>query len=206
MTASTSEALAGLCLTDGELQLAARYWRGGLRLESGAEVAAVALAGRGGERGRSGTRRGRRHHPERDRGGLERALLAAKPPRFANDIVTNLIGGGQNDPKGRWPALRAILAGRDAGGGSQAGGRPFPKRPCRPPHSPAHLTGPVGRYVHLDLGGQDYRVYFEEAGSGIPMLLQHTAGCHGSQWRHLFECKEITDPFRLIAYDLPLSR
>jgi pimeloyl-ACP methyl ester carboxylesterase len=57
--------------------------------------------------------------------------------------------------------------------------------------------------VHLDLEGQDHRVYFEEAGAGIPMLLQHTAGCHGSQWRHLFECKAVTDHFRLIAYDLP---
>jgi pimeloyl-ACP methyl ester carboxylesterase len=46
-------------------------------------------------------------------------------------------------------------------------------------------------------------VYFEEAGSGAPILLQHTAGCHGSQWRHLFERREITDRFRLIAYDLP---
>ena len=35
------------------------------------------------------------------------------------------------------------------------------------------------------------------------MLLQHTAGSHGSQWRHLFERRDITDHFRLIAYDLP---
>jgi pimeloyl-ACP methyl ester carboxylesterase len=61
----------------------------------------------------------------------------------------------------------------------------------------------VGRYVHLVLEGQRHRVYFEEAGAGIPMLLQHTAGAHGAQWRHLFECKTITDHFRLIAYDLP---
>jgi len=65
------------------------------------------------------------------------------------------------------------------------------------------LDAPVGRYVHLELGGHDHRVYFEEAGQGIPLLLQHTAGCHGSQWWHLFEMPEITDRFRLIAYDLP---
>jgi pimeloyl-ACP methyl ester carboxylesterase len=65
------------------------------------------------------------------------------------------------------------------------------------------FDSPIGRYVHLELDGQDYRVYFEEAGKGIPLLLQHTAGCHGSQWRHLFECAEITRDFRLIAYDLP---
>ena len=62
---------------------------------------------------------------------------------------------------------------------------------------------PVGRYVHIDIGGQDYRIYYEEAGSGIPLVLHHTAGSNGVQWRHLFEMKEITDHFRLIAYDLP---
>ena len=45
----------------------------------------------------------------------------------------------------------------------------------------------VGRYVHLDIDGLDYRVYFEEAGEGIPLLLQHTAGADGRQWRHLLE-------------------
>ncbi len=65
------------------------------------------------------------------------------------------------------------------------------------------FDSPVGRYIHLEIESQDYRVYFEEAGTGIPMLLQHTAGAHGAQWRHLFECREITDHFRLIAYDLP---
>ena len=72
----------------------------------------------------------------------------------------------------------------------------------------ARFDGPVGRYVHLDLPGPDgslldHRVYFEEAGQGIPLLCQHTAGAHGSQWRHLFEVAQITDQFRLIAYDLP---
>jgi pimeloyl-ACP methyl ester carboxylesterase len=67
----------------------------------------------------------------------------------------------------------------------------------------ARFDSPVGRYVHLDLDGLDHRVYFEEAGTGIPMLLQHTAGAHGSQWRRLFEDARITDHFRLIAYDLP---
>src|SRR6185437_16929249 len=67
----------------------------------------------------------------------------------------------------------------------------------------ARFDSPVGRYVHLELEGRGYRVYFEEAGEGIPLLLQHTAGAHGSQWRHLFEVPEITSRFRLIAYDLP---
>jgi len=67
----------------------------------------------------------------------------------------------------------------------------------------ARFDTPVGRYVHLALDGLDHRVYFEEAGTGIPLLLQHTAGAHGAQWRHLSEEPRITDHFRLIAYDLP---
>src|SRR5213078_3917996 len=67
----------------------------------------------------------------------------------------------------------------------------------------ARFDSPVGRYVHLALEGLDHRVYFEEAGTGILLLLQHTAGSHGVQWRHLFEEPSITDHFRLIAFDLP---
>jgi len=82
--------------------------------------------------------------------------------------------------------------------------RPTAPQPALPPARPhGAFDAPVGRYVHLTLEGQDHRISFEEAGSGIPILLQHTAGCHGSQWRHLFERREITDHFRLIAYDLP---
>ncbi len=61
----------------------------------------------------------------------------------------------------------------------------------------------AGRYVHLDIDGADYRVYFEEAGAGIPLLLQHTAGADGRQWRHLLEDPDLQRRFRMIAYDLP---
>jgi pimeloyl-ACP methyl ester carboxylesterase len=69
--------------------------------------------------------------------------------------------------------------------------------------SSTRFDSPVGRYVHVELDGQDHRIYFEEAGGGTPLLMQHTAGSHGVQWRHLFEDERITDHFRLIAYDLP---
>jgi pimeloyl-ACP methyl ester carboxylesterase len=61
----------------------------------------------------------------------------------------------------------------------------------------------IGRYVYVEVDGVEYRVYFEEAGSGIPLLLQHTAGSDGRQWRHLLETKAVTDHFRVIAADLP---
>jgi pimeloyl-ACP methyl ester carboxylesterase len=61
----------------------------------------------------------------------------------------------------------------------------------------------VGRYVHLAIDGVEYRVYFEEAGAGIPLLLQHTAGADGRQWRHLLEDGHLQRHFRMIACDLP---
>ena len=67
-----------------------------------------------------------------------------------------------------------------------------------------------GRYVHLPLTSDgesvatDYRVYFEEAGTGdIGLLLQHTAGADGRQWRHVLEDEELQSKFRMVAYDLP---
>lgn len=65
------------------------------------------------------------------------------------------------------------------------------------------LDGIVGRYVELELDGLGHRVYYEEAGEGVPLLCQHTAGAHGAQWRHLLESDEVTRDFRVIAYDLP---
>jgi pimeloyl-ACP methyl ester carboxylesterase len=61
----------------------------------------------------------------------------------------------------------------------------------------------AGRYLYTDFGGIEHRVYFEEAGQGIPVMLQHTAGSDSRQWRHLLEDTELTSRFRFIAYDLP---
>lgn len=67
----------------------------------------------------------------------------------------------------------------------------------------ARFDAATGRYVYLTIDGVEYRVYFEEAGAGIPLLLQHTAGADGRQWRHLLEDAEVGRHFRMIAYDLP---
>ena len=61
----------------------------------------------------------------------------------------------------------------------------------------------VGRYLHLEFQGRPYRVYFEEAGAGIPLLCLHTAGADGRQFRHLLNDAAVTDRFRVIAFDLP---
>jgi pimeloyl-ACP methyl ester carboxylesterase len=201
----TSKALAALCRSDGEFALAARSWTGGLRLEIGEEatgfVVAEGVAAEGAPaKGASGVITLTAAEE------VWAKLLAARPARFYNDLFSVV-------------ASREVTLGADAVLYAQY----YPAvmralellRPASPPPSgeadpegvegakPGSFDSPVGRYVHVELGGQDHRLYFEEAGRGIPMLLQHTAGAHGSQWRHLFERREITDHFRLIAYDLP---
>jgi pimeloyl-ACP methyl ester carboxylesterase len=61
----------------------------------------------------------------------------------------------------------------------------------------------VGRYLPLELDGQRYRLYVEEAGSGIPLLCLHTAGSDGRQFRGLMNDQALTSQFRVIAFDLP---
>jgi pimeloyl-ACP methyl ester carboxylesterase len=67
----------------------------------------------------------------------------------------------------------------------------------------ARFDTATGHYVYLMIDKIEYRVYFEETGAGIPLLLQHTAGADGRQWRHLLEDKELQRDFKMIAYDLP---
>jgi len=61
----------------------------------------------------------------------------------------------------------------------------------------------VGRYLNLDVGGAGYRIYFEEAGSGVPLLCLHTAGADSRQYRHLMMDSAITSRYRVIAFDMP---
>ena len=61
----------------------------------------------------------------------------------------------------------------------------------------------VGRYLRLDFNGKPHRIYFEEAGQGIPLVCLHTAGADGRQYRALLNDAEITSRFRVIAFDLP---
>jgi pimeloyl-ACP methyl ester carboxylesterase len=67
----------------------------------------------------------------------------------------------------------------------------------------APLDPIVGRYVHVELGGRPHRLYFEEAGQGIPLVCLHTAGADGRQFRHMMTDLAITAHFRVLAFDLP---
>ncbi|MCX7362819.1 MAG: alpha/beta hydrolase [Alphaproteobacteria bacterium] len=61
----------------------------------------------------------------------------------------------------------------------------------------------IGRYLRLDLNGKPHRLYFEEAGQGIPLVCLHTAGADGRQFRALLNDVEITRRFRVLVFDLP---
>ena len=61
----------------------------------------------------------------------------------------------------------------------------------------------VGRYLNLESGGRRYRIYYEEGGEGRPLICLHTAGADSRQYRHVLNDAEITDRFRVMAFDLP---
>jgi pimeloyl-ACP methyl ester carboxylesterase len=197
----SSETFAAACAADGEFRIAARFWTGGLRLEMEKRTLAITLVDGAPTVGDPGVG-GRGVITLAAADEVWTQLLAGRPPRFFNDTF-NLIMSGRVE-LGADEVLHAqyypaVMRGLELL-------RPADPDVAAPPplaRPQGAFDSPVGRYVHLNLAGQDHRIYFEEAGSGIPMLLQHTAGCHGSQWRHLLECKAITDRFRLIAYDLP---
>jgi pimeloyl-ACP methyl ester carboxylesterase len=66
-----------------------------------------------------------------------------------------------------------------------------------------HIEPIVGRYLTTEVSGISCRIYFEEAGSGVPLLCLHTAGADSRQYRHLMTDLEVTSRYRVIAFDMP---
>ncbi len=61
----------------------------------------------------------------------------------------------------------------------------------------------AGGYVTVNIQGRSNRIYFETAGQGQPLLCLHTAGSDSRQYRGLMNCKDITERFQVICFDLP---
>jgi pimeloyl-ACP methyl ester carboxylesterase len=61
----------------------------------------------------------------------------------------------------------------------------------------------TGKYVYVPYGGYEYRIYYEEAGTGIPLVCLHTAGTDAREWRHQLNDPEITTNYRVLAFDMP---
>jgi len=189
--------LAARAAGDGELGLAVRHWTGGLRLEVGDRLYGFSVDG--GEIRPGVPPPGPEVITVSGPAEVWEPVLRGVPPRFAHALSVMLRLGLRldADPLRYWqylPALERLVE-------LLRPGVPRPQ-PDEGGPVPRH-DAPVGGYVHVELADLDHRLYYERAGTGIPMLLQHTAGAHSVQWRHLFERPEITDRFQLIAYDLP---
>lgn len=61
----------------------------------------------------------------------------------------------------------------------------------------------VGRYGEFEVQGRKTRLYFEEAGQGIPLLCLHTAGSDCRQYRAVLNDSSITRNYRVITFDMP---
>jgi pimeloyl-ACP methyl ester carboxylesterase len=61
----------------------------------------------------------------------------------------------------------------------------------------------TGRYARISIEGRAHRVYFEEAGQGIPLLCLHTAGSDGRQYRAVLNDAQILKNYRVVAFDMP---
>ncbi|WP_051683604.1 alpha/beta fold hydrolase [Blastococcus sp. URHD0036] len=130
-------------------------------------------------------------------------LTRAVPPPGYTDVFSAVWSGmtvspPPHDAQRHLAIRRLVELLRHAVNGTDAA----PQVITKPSRHGVHDAA-VGRYVHLDIDGVDHRVYYEEAGSGIPLLCQHTAGSDGRQWRHLLEDERVTSRFRVISYDLP---
>jgi pimeloyl-ACP methyl ester carboxylesterase len=133
------------------------------------------------------------------------ALLQAVPPPRLDHLAPGMRGADSVAVEGDlvetvgpyFAALQELIAVmREVVNG------PVPVRPV--PDVERDFDTAVGRYVYVPIHGVRYRIYFEEAGTGpVPMVLQHTAGADGRQWRHVLEDPDYQRLFRMIAYDLP---
>ena len=60
-----------------------------------------------------------------------------------------------------------------------------------------------GGYIYVPYEGYEYRVFYEEAGEGTPLVCLHTAGTDSREYRHQLCDSDINENFRVIAFDMP---
>ena len=61
----------------------------------------------------------------------------------------------------------------------------------------------TGNYGSFKIDGVNHRIYWEEAGEGVPLVCLHTAGSDGRQYRALLNDKKLLKKFRVIVFDMP---
>ena len=67
----------------------------------------------------------------------------------------------------------------------------------------ANIEPVTGHYIHVPFEGEEYRIFYEESGKGIPLVCLHTAGTDSREWRHQLNDPEICERFHVVAFDLP---
>ncbi len=194
-----SDELAVALAADPEFLISSRYWDGGFTFEIGDDhVINITIID-----GKPSAGRAQNGKLIEIAGPLElwTPLLMNVPPRYMNDLGTVLALGMQlkSEPLSYTQYYPAVMRAIEVMRGETEGQTVLVDERKQS----GSLDMPIGRYVHVDVDGIDHRIYFEEAGEGIPVILQHTAGAHGTQWRHVLEDPELLRKFRFIAYDLP---
>ncbi len=194
-----SEELAVALAADPEFLISSRYWDGGFTFEIGGDhVINITIVD-----GKPSAGKAENGKLIEIAGPLElwTPLLMNVPPRYMNDLATVLALGMQlkSEPLSYTQYYPAVMRAVEVMRGETEGQTVLVDER----RQSGSLDMPVGRYVHIDVDGIDHRIYFEEAGEGIPVILQHTAGSHGTQWRHVLEDSELLRKFRFMAYDLP---
>jgi pimeloyl-ACP methyl ester carboxylesterase len=209
MESQVVEDAVKLASLDGEFRLTAANWSGSLSMAAGSEGWQVSVLNGNpelvGPRDAAELVRPSQSHIliSGDPVAWE-AFLAATPRPPYTDLFGAAYYGGMSmvpipDEAARHNAIRRfgdLL--RHAHNGASGAPRPLAKKIRH-----GQFDKATGRYVHLDLDGLDHRIYFEEAGDGIGLLCQHTAGSDGRQWRHLLEDERVAGRYRVVAYDLP---
>ena len=183
---------------DGEFAATARFWDARVRMEIG-EAAFDAVI-RDGQMVEFGPATSAREPNVRIAGPTEMwtAPSGAGPSTSQSFQDGSLRIEGENVGH-IWPYQRAILRLVGLVRETLTG----PATPRLVDDVDREFDSAVGRYMYVRIQGAQYRVYYEEAGQGIPLVLQHTAGSDSRQWRHLLEDRELQQQYRMIAYDLP---
>jgi pimeloyl-ACP methyl ester carboxylesterase len=206
-----AEVVAGaarLAAADGEFGLMAAGWDGAIVLICGAEFFQVSLAG-----GRPTAVLPAAAVPEPTQ---DLVVIAAEPEAWRDFLsaepvppYSDLFGAQRAQRMDVAPVLttapRHSAVRRFGWLLREAVGQPAVTPPSSSPPPRAHgdHDDTVGRYVNLDVEGVRHRIFYEEAGTGVPLLCHHTAAADARQWRHLLEDRRVTSRFRVIAYDLP---
>jgi pimeloyl-ACP methyl ester carboxylesterase len=210
-----AEVVAGaarLAAADGEFGLMAAGWDGAIVLTCGAEFFQVSLAG-----GKPAAVAPATAVPEPTQ---DLVVIAAEPEAWRDFLsaepvppYSDLFGAQRAHRMDVAPVLTTAprhSAVRRFGWllreavGQFAASQPAVTPPSSPPpRAHGDHDDAVGRYVNLDVEGVRHRIFYEEAGTGVPLLCHHTAAADARQWRHLLEDRRVTSRFRVIAYDLP---